>query len=194
MKRTELGRGKGLDRGSGPKRKTGLRAPSRPLSPSKGLARVPVGVEREKAGGSPDPKRSEGLSRIPKRPRVEFRARVPANRGTCFRCARTARHWHHVLTQEQIRTFVRGLRLPPDDHDAVLRELLGDERNLVRVCVVHHVAVEDGSVALLAEDLSAAEGFAAELGPEWLERLRRRYPAAGKRRVDKEERDGPDHG
>lgn len=117
---------------------------------------------------------------------VRFRARRRARDFRCFRatCPRHAAHWHHWLPQELIKVFVDTLRIRDDDEErAALRELLRDERNLSPVCAGCHFTHEHPGVDTQrfgADDVPpTAHEFAAELGPEWAERLRRMYPAAG---------------
>lgn len=116
---------------------------------------------------------------------VRFQAKEAARRGVCFRCrVRKADHWHHWTPQQHIRVYVRGLRLPETDARRLLRRLLRDERNLSRACRSCHLASEfapDGRFTWEDVPGSAVE-FAAELGPEWSERIRILYPAAGTRR------------
>lgn len=114
-----------------------------------------------------------------------FVARRPAREETCARCSTPARprradHWHHWLPQQQIRAYVRGLRLSPESTRAMLRKLLRDERNLVALCAGCHLGHEQPGIdtgrRLTAEEVPhAARVFALELGPEWAERLRRLY-------------------
>lgn len=123
------------------------------------------------------------------RPQVKFRARGRARDQVCELCAGVGPHraaqWHHWLPQQQIRVFVRGLRLVDEEHDRVLRELLRDERNLSALCVARHMDHEGGGRPFARSDVpSSAFEFAAELGPEWLERLRRAYPEPASERLE----------
>lgn len=121
-------------------------------------------------------------------PPVSFRG--PLLRGhACFSCLRhdrrrPARQWHHWLGQSQIKAYVRSLRIRDDvEQRALLRRLLHDRRNISPVCADCHAASDptqgaDGNWTADCVPKSAHE-FAAELGPEWAEKLRRTYPATG---------------
>lgn len=119
------------------------------------------------------------------KPPVRFRAKTPARARQCERCAgqehsRGATCHHHWLAQEFIRVYVRGLRLPEDRARRLLGALLADERNLSPLCTPCHEEHEQTTVVVFtAADVPAsAHEFAAELGSEWAERLRRAYPEA----------------
>jgi hypothetical protein len=119
---------------------------------------------------------------------VPFKARTPARRHLCARgCGRRATGYHHLLAQQHLRTYVRGLArregMAPGAVRQRLAALLRDERNLMALCQWCHMAHEHGAgpdrTRLRWEEVArvapAAEAFAGELGPEWLERLRRAY-------------------
>lgn len=177
-----------MKRGRGPKRRTRLE-----VSPEKVRAFEQRGRERavvERKGrqhlrpgqigaGSPAPSPEKG--------RVEFRGPLLAGR-SCWAClrrdrSRPGREWHHWLPQRLLREYVRSLRLDAEQARTVLRRLLHDERNLSPVCLTCHDAHEHPGVSNerfgRADVPASAIEFAVELGPEWAERLRRLYPAAG---------------
>lgn len=112
-----------------------------------------------------------------------FKARRPARTQPCAcGCGERAAHWHHWLEQEHIRVYARGLRLPDQAHDKLLRALLRDERNLSAYAAGCHLDTREGQTGFTAEDVPAsAHQFAAELGPEWAERLRREYRSTNDR-------------
>lgn len=179
-----------MKRGRGPKRRTRLRADpgkvrefearAREKTDRKGRgALVPGQVGEKPPTPTPSP-----------RGRVEFRGPLLAGRA-CVKClsrGRSARavNWHHWVPQQQLRVYVRGLRLDEDARRGLLRRLLHDGRNISPVCGTCHDSHEApgvGSERFSADDVpSSAREFAAELGPEWVERLRRAYPAAGSSR------------
>lgn len=117
--------------------------------------------------------------RATKLPTVRFHARQPARAQDCAEpgCSRKARTWHHWLPQQQIRAYVRSLRLPDSKSRPLLRRLLRDERNLSPFCGDHHG--EHGTTAHEFEHEqvpASAFEFAGDLGPEWRARLERMYP------------------
>jgi hypothetical protein len=115
---------------------------------------------------------------------VTFSAAAPARGEMCAWCFerqrfRAATSWHHFLPQEQIRRYVDGLVRTMGKRELVrlLRRLLADERNLVALCFDCHDGHEhtiSGRRGIEVVPASAFE-FAGELGPEWVERLRRNY-------------------
>lgn len=125
---------------------------------------------RERAG-----ERRAAQERAGKRP-VVFRSPSPARLEPCAACRqRRAAHWHHWLSQERIRAYVRSLRIRDDDEQRrLLKVLLHDRRNLSPVCVECHGTRTLEHARGLTPPAAAFE-FAAELGPEWQERLRRDY-------------------
>jgi hypothetical protein len=111
-----------------------------------------------------------------------FRAKRPARTQKC-RCGATATVHHHWLGATYLRTYMRGVAqrdgLDPEAVRRELRWLLADERNLTAYC---HRCHEAGDPVLgggfRARDVPAsARMFAAGLGAEWAERLRRAYVA-----------------
>jgi hypothetical protein len=194
MKRSEL------------KRKTGLS-----VDPEKGLRADPEKTrawqQRAREAARDEQRRREQVARaqlrsgvpartdlVPRtqlgrvgRKRVEFRARRPAREQACAwpGCDRSAASWHHWLTQDAIRAYVRSLRIRDEpEEDRLLRRLLRDERNLSPFCARHH-----GPHGTTAHEYtwpqvpaSACE-FARELGREWFAKLRRAYPDSRVRRL-----------
>lgn len=141
-------------------------------------------LERERQKQRDGLPRGKGLRKTSdsREPPVVFRAREPARNGKCFRCRRRANHWHHWTPQQFIRVYVRGLRLPREQARPLLRDLLRDERNLVRVChACHggHTVASAGSSFTRADVPESAFDFARELGEEYVVRLEREYPATG---------------
>lgn len=137
--------------------------------------------KREAVGERPArPTRRDVLTPRQRLARIGFKPAVSARRHRCVRCERRrADEWHHFLPQAQIKRYVLGrLReLGIERAIELLRGLLADGRNLVALCRDCHDAHEHTSARLTAEDVpSVAHEFAAELGPEWSERLRRMYP------------------
>lgn len=119
---------------------------------------------------------------LPKR-RVEFRGPLLTGR-SCFYCLldgrnSQARQWHHWLPQERIRVYVDTLRIRDESEERrTLQRLLNDRRNISPVCVGCHEQHEHSlhGVTFTAEHVpESAHVFAAELGPEWAERLRLAY-------------------
>jgi hypothetical protein len=116
-----------------------------------------------------------------RRQRVKFRPRRSASNERCAACAavgvaRTAVHWHHVLPQERLRVYARSLRLPEKEHDALLRRLIHDWRNIVPMCGRCHARHDHPTDRFAAADVpKSAWEFVAELGEEWVERLRGMY-------------------
>lgn len=77
--------------------------------------------------------------------------------------------------------YVRSLRLRDDDEEyAIEKRLIHDSRNLSAVCFGCHGngSLEHAAPLRAVGPPASAFEFAAELGPEWLERLRRSYPAS----------------
>jgi hypothetical protein len=115
---------------------------------------------------------------------VGFSARTPASEHACaWRCGRTATTWHHWLSQRKIRdaamVWARRVSATPRETQDRLRDLLRDERNLSPFCVWCHLSNDPGANGhgFLASHVPAsAHEFAAELGPEWAERLKAAYP------------------
>ena len=159
-----------MKRGPGPKRTTPLRT-----DPAK--ARAFADRARQAAKARPQKQRGKLAPRQGPAP-VRFKAKRPAGDFQCAKCPRRATSWHHLLAQQHIRSYAITLRLPDAEERAVLRVLLPDERNLLPMCDTCHMAEEHSPrVVLTAADVPpAAHAFAAELGPEWAERLRRTYP------------------
>lgn len=133
-------------------------------------------------GAAPKDHNAEGKPLGP----VRFRAPHPARDELCPTCLlqgvkRPAASWHHWLPQQQIRVYVRGLRLPDRPSRRRLGHLLGDRRNLTAFCEDHH-----GSHGTRSHDFVRAQvpdsafEFAMELGQEWAERLVRMYPVRRK--------------
>jgi hypothetical protein len=118
--------------------------------------------------------------------RVPFKARTPARLERCVRCNRQARSWHHWTSQAALRAFIRGeaqrRSLEPVAVRAMLRDLLRAGSNLSPCCSTCHMALEAWMCGQGGRDgwrvPDAAVAFAAELGPEWRERLVRLYPGA----------------
>lgn len=116
---------------------------------------------------------------------VPFKAKRPARTQKCARCGATARQWHHALGAQHLRTYMRGeaqrRRLEPDTVMREMRRLLADERNTVPYCGVCHSAGDPllGGGFTAADVPASAHAFAASLGPEWSERLRRAYGPPG---------------
>jgi hypothetical protein len=153
--------------------KAAKRAQERPRAP---LQRVRLETRAGTAGDPSVPAERPWWSR------VRFRAKRAARERWCFRCGtRRGDGWHHWLPQEHIRVHVRGLRLQEDEGTRVLKALLADERNLSAACHRCHMDGEHDVVDYFTMEEVPVEAhvFAAELGPEWAERLRRMYPAAG---------------
>lgn len=164
----------------------------KPLERKTGLQRSPEAAAafQQRARGSlarsngrPRQKRPEAQPTQPK-PKVRFKARRPARKFRCSRrrCPRKADHWHHWLGQQHIKAYVRSLRLRDEvEERRRLRQLLRDPRNLGAQCDRCHMDGEHSPwKGFTAEEVpESAHEFAAELGPEWAERLRRAYPAAG---------------
>lgn len=115
---------------------------------------------------------------------VRFKAKTPARTQAC-RCGERATGWHHWLPQQQIRVYVRGLRLDGRASRRRLRSLLADERNLIAVCAACHDLIDPllglGPQARRCDVPASAFEFAAELGAEWLVRLERLYPVVAER-------------
>jgi hypothetical protein len=170
MKRTGLRRkpgAKGLARGDGLKRTDGFK------KPDPEAVREQLRKQREKAQA-----RARATPARTPRPRVEFRMSEPVRGLACERCGAPAVARHHWVEQEQLRVFVRGLRLPKPEHDARLRAVLHDSRNLTSLCHrCHGIGGTDACPLTRADVPASAFTFAAELGDEWLVRLERTYPA-----------------
>jgi hypothetical protein len=97
---------------------------------------------------------------------VPFKAKSPANRQRCFRCKTRAAQWHHWLGQEHLRVMVRGLRLPVEEGQRVLRGLLRDERNLSPVCMACHEFGEGAGLTRTVNGTQFRGRFMAEEVPE----------------------------
>lgn len=112
---------------------------------------------------------------------VPFKAKRPARTQKCARCGATAQHWHHWVGARSIRGYARSrqqwLLRDPALVRRFLTALLTDERNLSAFCRACHEAGDPllGGGFTAADVPASAHAFAAELGPEWSERLRRAY-------------------
>lgn len=113
---------------------------------------------------------------------VPFKARMPARRQRCIICNRQAHSLHHWTSQHTLRIYMRGRaqaeHLTPEQTRAELRALLRDPLNLSPVCSWHHMGGDPvlGGGFRVADVPPSAWVFAAALGDEWSERLRRTYP------------------
>lgn len=113
---------------------------------------------------------------------TRFRAKAPANDHYCAACRRRrASTWQHWTTQESLRNHVRAIakdrHYTPRVAGQVLAMLLNDERNLSPFCLPCNMGDHSaaGNVPKVPPPPAAFE-FAAELGEDMLERLRRSYP------------------
>jgi hypothetical protein len=118
--------------------------------------------------------------------RVRFKPWDSAGDYPCERCARLgivrrAAHWHHWLAHQHLRVYVRTQRLSDEDAATLLRRLLHDRRNISATCLECHgsTTLNHGAAFTFEDVPPAAFAFAGELGPEWLERLRRTYARGG---------------
>lgn len=71
-----------------------------------------------------------------------FKAKRPARTRACFKCGRTAVHWHHWVPQEHLRVMMRGLARvmmwEPEQVRKSLRTWLRAEANMSPVCLGCH--------------------------------------------------------
>jgi hypothetical protein len=120
-----------------------------------------------------------------KKRRVEASPAFKRNQGPCAMCppllaTRRRRQAHHVLSQELIRAYVRGLRLPEAQERRLLRKLLSDTRNRIWLCAGPLGCHQQFEGAMLVIPRSkvpwSAFVFAAELGDRYVARLERDYP------------------
>lgn len=184
-----------MNRGSGPRRNPGKARAWQERSRQRAIERAERATPPELEPGSATGK---SYRRGQSRRTVEFRPAVSARRFPCERCARLAAeavaagkrprrisdaaHWHHWLEQQHLATVVQAMRLRDDRAEfRELHRLIHDERNLAPLCLACHgnTTTTHGAALTFADVPPAAFAFAAELGAEWLERLRRTYAGHG---------------
>lgn len=131
-------------------------------------------------------RRGKGLRRTG-RPRASRVDRPKADPGfqtecagmRCAKCRRRGCQGHHVLGQQHIGDYVRGLRLDDAEAFALEEQLLSDRRNRLPLCPDCHYEHEYEPYGRLPRRFVPASAweFAPELGTWAVVRLERDYPA-----------------